>query len=118
MLRHLQPKLKLVRPAVPPLARNLCMTLARPTIAAASNSRVPALAFASADEEEREYRERCDDVAAWWKTDRYKDLKRTYAVEDVVSKRGESHALPSPPEPPSGLDRLHPGAAAIESNLD
>jgi isocitrate lyase len=28
------------------------------------------------------------DVKAWWATDRYKDIRRPYTAEDVVSKRG------------------------------
>lgn len=28
------------------------------------------------------------DVKAWWASDRYKDIKRPYSAEDVVSKRG------------------------------
>lgn len=34
------------------------------------------------------FEEQVKDVKAWWATDRYKDIRRPYSAEDVVSKRG------------------------------
>lgn len=34
------------------------------------------------------FEQQVKDVQAWWATDRYKDIKRPYTAQDVVSKRG------------------------------
>ena len=34
------------------------------------------------------FEQQVQDVKAWWATDRYKDIRRPYSAEDVVSKRG------------------------------
>jgi isocitrate lyase len=34
------------------------------------------------------FEQQVKDVEAWWATDRYKDIRRPYSAEDIVSKRG------------------------------
>lgn len=40
------------------------------------------------DEESRRFREEVEDVKRWWKSDRFRLVKRPYSAESIVAKRG------------------------------